>query len=58
MMFSVSVAQVLQQLPGVISSLDAHMENGLQKLEPSPFSNLLIINVLYIFWTKGAFELL
>jgi len=27
------VAQVLQQLPRVISSLDAHMENGLQKLE-------------------------
>ncbi|RZB66138.1 Tobamovirus multiplication protein 2B, partial [Glycine soja] len=27
--------QVLEQLPGVISSLDAHMENGLQKSEPS-----------------------
>lgn len=25
--------QVLEQLPRVISSLDAHMENGLQKLE-------------------------
>ena len=27
--------QVLEQLPGVISSLDAYMENGLQKFEPS-----------------------
>ncbi|KAG4947493.1 hypothetical protein JHK87_043500 [Glycine soja] len=27
--------QVLEKLPGVISSLDAHMENGLQKSEPS-----------------------
>jgi hypothetical protein len=26
------VVQVLEQLPRVISSLDAHMENGLQKL--------------------------
>lgn len=31
----VFLAQVLEQLPGVISSLDAHMENGLQRSEPS-----------------------
>ncbi|KAK7401706.1 hypothetical protein VNO78_13401 [Psophocarpus tetragonolobus] len=34
--------QVLEQLPRVISSLDAHMENGLQKFEPS----LVLLNML------------
>jgi len=33
--FRFFVAQILEQLPKVISSLDGHMENGLQKSEPS-----------------------
>ncbi|KOM42647.1 hypothetical protein LR48_Vigan05g025100 [Vigna angularis] len=35
--------QILEQLPKVISSLDAHMENGLQKSE----SSLVYLNKLY-----------